>query len=186
MTRPYPLSHREEGTGVDRWVSLHAPPRCPLDIVARRWVITEPNDTRKAVQAVADSNVECLAKNAVPLRRVRNDLGVAAGHIQDDGIHSTRDGASHLNVADAVVHTDKRLVVEDSKGSCHKRDSLQRCAHAWTLGIADAVDLCQAREPCRTDSLGYHTYDPVLVVLGRIAWLESLTGRSDIRVPHVG
>lgn len=85
-----------------------------------------------------------------------------------------------------MVHTDKRLVVEDSKGPCNKRDSLQRCAHTWSLGIADAVDLCQARESCRTDSLCHHTYDPMLVVLGRITWLESLTRRSDIRVPHVG
>jgi hypothetical protein len=57
-----------------------------FDVISRTGVITETNNPRESVEAVADGDIKCLAKNTVSLTRVSNDLSVATRDIEDDRV----------------------------------------------------------------------------------------------------
>jgi len=69
-----------------------------LDVVPRGGVVGDVQRAREAVQAVADGDVERLAEDAVPLGAVGDDLGVAAGDVEDDGVRSAGDVTAHFDV----------------------------------------------------------------------------------------
>ena len=86
-----------------------------LDVVARRRVVGDAQRAGEAVETVAHGDVEGLAEDPVPLRRVRDHLRVAAGDVEDHGICGPRDRPPHLDVADAVVDAHDRLVPEQAQ-----------------------------------------------------------------------
>jgi hypothetical protein len=121
-----------------------------LDIVPRGGVIREAQQASKAVQAVAHSNVNCFAKDAIPLVCVCNNLqprGVADGDklralrvsqtiveafnsahlrvsstdIQYHGILGPCHHPSHLNVAHAVIDADNGHTPQLRQHACHYR-----------------------------------------------------------------
>lgn len=112
-----------------------------LDVVARRGVVADVEHAGEAVEAVADGDVERLAKDAVPLLGVGNDLGVAAADVQHDGVICAGDLAAHLDVSDAVVDADEGLIPEEGQGARADGDAGEGRAHAGALGEADAVDV---------------------------------------------
>lgn len=127
--------------GVGQVQQLGAVLRHLFNVVARGRVVAYLERAREAVEAVADGNIERLAKYAVALLGVGNDLGVAAGDVEDDGVLGASDLAAHFNVADAVVYTDEGNAPKERDGACADGDGGERRAHAWALGEADAVDL---------------------------------------------
>lgn len=83
-----------------------------LDVLSWTWVVAESYDAGKAVKTIAHGDIECLAKDSIALRAVCNDLGVASRDVEYDRISGSGDRATHLDVANAVVDTHKRLLVE--------------------------------------------------------------------------
>lgn len=81
-----------------------------------------------------------------PLLGVRDDLRIAARHVQHDGIICAGDFAAHLDVADTVVDAHERLVPQQAQGAGGDGDGLQRRAHPGALGVAYAVDICEDRK----------------------------------------
>ena len=57
---------------------MRLPLACLLYIVARAGIIAEIYNSGEAIQTVANSNIQGLAKDTVTLSRVCNYLGVAA------------------------------------------------------------------------------------------------------------
>ena len=106
------------------------------------------------VEAVADGDVERFAKDAVPLLRVRDDLGVATRDVENDRGRRRRNESAHFDVcqvarreesapprilsergwngltADAVIDSDEGLVVHEGERACDERDCLQRSTHS--------------------------------------------------------
>jgi len=120
-----------------------------------------------------------------PLLGIRDDLRVAPGHVQHHGIVGASDLASHLNVSDAVVDADQRLVPQQAQGARGDGDGLQRRAHPRPLGVADAVDVRDARVGL-LQRAGHERRDPCAVVLGYVLRQEAFPRRRDVRVSDVG
>jgi hypothetical protein len=134
-----------------------------LDVVSWCWVIADVQHPCKAIQTVADCDVQSLTKDSVPLCRVGDHLCVASTHVENDGIFRSSDCASHLNVSDAVVHTHEWLSPELTQcPRCHSH-SIQRRTHTRTLGVANAVHVFQL-DICLLHRLFDQPYDPSSVV----------------------
>ena len=130
-------------------------------------------------------------------------LGIAAADVENDGIYGAGDQTTHFNVADAMVHTDDRLVPQLRQRARNHGTHLQRRTHARSLGVADHVDffgrilkrhyvdellfsaatnLDSSQTERFTDQL-----DNVLpMVVGRFRRSESLAGRSVECSPRIG
>lgn len=54
--------------------------------------------------------------------------------------------ATHFDMRHAVVHGDKRLLPQQAEHARDDRTGSQRAAHAWSLRVADAVDV-RVRHP---------------------------------------
>ncbi|QBZ54269.1 hypothetical protein PoMZ_09965 [Pyricularia oryzae] len=156
-----------------------------LNVVAGCRVVTDFQGAGEAVKAVADGDVKRLAKDAVPLLGVRDDLRVASADVQHDGVVGARDGAAHLDVADAVVDAHERLVPEQGERAGADGSARQRRPHPRPLCIANAVDLGHrdARVP---DGLLCHPDEEGAVVRRRILGQEARPRGRDKGVPDVG
>lgn len=86
---------------------------CLLDVKAGARIVAQVDDPCKTVKAVADCDVDGLSEYAVPFLTVGQNLGVASTHVQNHRVLGIRDDSAHLDMADAVVNTDHRLVVKE-------------------------------------------------------------------------
>lgn len=172
--------------GVGKGYEPGATPSLLLDVLAWTGIVAESNDSSEAIQAVANGDVERLTKDAVPLCRVCNHLSVATGHVEDDRVVRSSDGPSHLDVADAVVDADKRLLVHERERPCYNGNALKRSSHAGTFGVADAVDFGERLESGAAHGFGDDADDPLLVMFGGVAGLEAGARGRDVRVSHIG
>lgn len=156
-----------------------------LHVVPRERVVGDAQRAREAVDAVADGDVEGLAKDAVPLGRVGDDLGVAARHVQHNRVGRARDDAAHLNVPDAVVDADEGLVPEQGQRARAHGHRGQRRAHAGALREADAGQLVGGHAGVAQGGRGHGRKVPP-VVQRRVLGQEARARGRDERVPHVG
>lgn len=156
-----------------------------LDVVARRGVVADVEHAGEAVEAVADGDVERLAKDAVALLGVGNDLGVAAADVQHDGVVGAGDLAAHFDVADAVVDADEGSIPEQGQGARANGHAGEGRAHAGTLGEADAVDV-GGGDTGLGDGAAGEGDELGAVVEGGVFGEEARAGRGDECVSQVG
>ena len=126
---------------VRRGVTRPRPEYAPTHSSAR--LTDEP---REPIEAVADRNVNRLAKHAIAARRVADHLRVAAAHVEYNRVYCTRNNAPHLDVSNAVVHTDERHAPELAERTSSKCTGSERRAHARA-----------ARKANNTDVRGFHS-----------------------------
>jgi hypothetical protein len=69
-----------------------------LDVESGTRIVREPDDSGKPIETVPDGDVERLAKDTIPLLRIRDHLRVSARNVQDDGVGGTGDHSAHLDV----------------------------------------------------------------------------------------
>lgn len=62
-----------------------------LNVISRAWVVGQVEDTRKAIEAISDCNIDGLPEDAIPLKRVGDDLCVPPTHVQNYWISSLGD-----------------------------------------------------------------------------------------------
>lgn len=172
---------------LDRIRQLHKVPpllRQLLNVVAGKGVVWNQERARETINAVPNRNVERLAEDAVAVRRVGNDLGVAAAHVEHHGVLGARDGAPHFDVTDAVVYADERLVPEEGAGAGGEGDGLERGAHAGAFGVAYAVEVGDF-DAGLADGLFDEADDPGAVVEGRLFREETLARWGIVGVSEV-
>ena len=90
---------------------IHQYPSLPLlrnllNIIPRRRIIADPQHPRKPIQTIPHRDVQRLAEDPVPAGGVRDYLRVSAGYVKYDRVQGAGDLAAHLDVPDAVVHSD--------------------------------------------------------------------------------
>ncbi len=78
--------------------SSHEPFSFLLNVVSRTRIIAEIDDARKTIQTVSDGDVQRLAKDAIALARVSDDLSVPARNVQHYGIPCAGDFSTHLDI----------------------------------------------------------------------------------------
>lgn len=81
-----------------------------LDVVARRGAVGEAQQSGEAIQAVADGYINSLAEDAVAPLTVGQHLCVASRYVKDDGVAAVRYDAAHLNMSDAMIDSNERLL----------------------------------------------------------------------------
>lgn len=156
-----------------------------LYVVPGARVIRELKHPREAVEAVPDGDIDGLPEYPVPPFAVRDDLRVAAGDVQYDGVHGAGDRASHLDVRDAVVDADERLPPEERQSPGRRRRDLERRAHAGPLGVADAGEVVGG-DP-RLGERGAEEREEVgEVVMRGLPGQEAVARRGDVGVARVG
>ena len=77
-----------------------------FNVVAGARVIRELAEACKSVEHVTHGNVDSLTEDAVAILTIGEHLSVAAGDVENCRVLSPRDHTSHLDMTDAVVHTD--------------------------------------------------------------------------------
>ena len=156
-----------------------------LHVVAGKRIVWNHQRARKPIDAIPNRNVERLPEDAVPVRRVRDDLRVSARHIQHDRVLGARDASSHLDVADAVVHAHEGLAPEERAGSRGEGNALEGRAHPRAFGVAYAVDVGDL-DARLADGLLDEADDPRAVVQGGFFGEEAFAWRGIVGVPEVG
>jgi len=114
-----------------------------------------------------------------------DDLGVAAGDVQDDRVVRVRNDTAHLDVPDAVVDADDGLVPQQRQHAARHRARAQRRAEPGALGEADDVHVAP-RDPAVFERRADERDDVRLVVPRHVARQEALGRRRDVRLAHVG
>jgi hypothetical protein len=160
-------------------------PRHDLDIVPGRRIVRNPEHPRKPIQAVPDRYIQRLPEDPVAVRGVGNHLRVATAHVQHHRIPRPRDGSSHFNVSDAVIDADEFLAPHQRQRARDNGDGLQWCAHAWSLGVAYAVNVCYADAGALHRGLDKPHY-PGPVVLCRVLGQEAAACWWMVGVAKVG
>lgn len=80
-----------------------------LNLVSRAGLVRQTEAPRHSIQAVPHRHINSFSANRVPLLSiVRQYLGVATGHVQDDGIGCRTTESSHFDVSHAMIHGDQR------------------------------------------------------------------------------
>ena len=156
-----------------------------LDVVPRRGIIRNRQRPRKAIQTVPHRDIQRLAEDAIPLHAVRDHLRVPSRDIQDDRIGRAGDLPPHLDVADTVVDADQGLGPQQAQRARRHRHALQRRAHAWAAGVADAVDVADA-EVGFGEGGAHELDDPLAVVARGVFGEEAGAGWGDVGVAEVG
>lgn len=142
------------------------------------------DEPRKPVEAVADRNVDRLAKHAIAARRVADDLRVASAHVEHDGVYGARDNASHLDVPDAVVHTDERNTPQLAERASSECTGSKRRAHAWAARKTNDADVGGLHS--RLDEREAHERGNMFLVMPScLARKKALAGTSDVRFTRI-
>ena len=106
-----------------------------LNVVSRRRVVREADDTSKSIQTIPHRKVDGFTEDAIPLIGVGDDLGVATADIQNDRVFCVCGQSSHFNVAHAMVRSYQRYLPEKGKSSRANSDRLKGRTHARTFCV---------------------------------------------------
>ena len=88
-----------------------------FDVVAWTWVIGKINKPCKPIQTIANSNVDCFPKYSISFIRVSNDLSIPSTNIQWNWASKSCYNPSHLNVGNAVIHTNNWNLMQKTQCS---------------------------------------------------------------------
>ena len=157
-----------------------------LNVVARARVIGDLKDASKAVQAVADGDINGLTEDAVLALAVGNNLGVPTADIEHYRIDSSGDNTSHLDMGHAVVDGHDGLLPEQGENAGDHGAGLEGGAHARAFGVAEAIYV-SGGEAARLFQGGVNEgQDMLLVMNGGLARQEALARGSDEGVARIG
>lgn len=155
-----------------------------LDVVSRGWVVGDAESAGEPIEAVADSDIECLAKDSIALLCICNDLSVASADVENDGIHGPRNFPTHFDVyvcsqlpegvqidddlpltSDAVIDGHYRLLPQQSHCASGERTRREWGAHPGAFRVADAIDIFRS-DLCLSEGLLSNGWEPLPMVIG--------------------